>query len=647
MKSRMLVLTAAMLAASAGAAFANPECKPIAPPKDVAYPGAIKLQVDATDIGRRIYHVRETVPTAAGQELVLLYPEWLPGTHAPWGRNRLNKLAGLVVSAGGKPLTWTRDDCNVFAFRIRVPQGLNSVDVAFDYLSPDGAQTGPAAHAEVSPEILVLEWSSVVLYPAGHYASRIEVEPSASLPEGWQFATALDRADDDKTPAFKRVSLETLVDSPLFAGKYAARWDLDPGAPVPVHLDAFADRPELLKPKDEKGTKDFDAHIDEHRNLIQQAYKLFGSKHYDHYDFLVTLSDNIGYAGLEHHRSSEENTSPDYFTDWDKTLVGRDLLPHEYTHSWNGKFRRPKDLWTANFNEPMGDSLLWVYEGQTQYWGQVLTTRSGLWSKEQALDVLAGSAAYYQIQAGRKWRNLQDTTFDELVAPRFLPQSWASWRRGADYYNEGVLLWLDVDTLIRELSHGQHSLDDFARAFFGVDDGSMTPKLYVFDDVVRALNAVQPYDWAGFLHTRLDSLGRDPLDGITRGGYRLVWNDKPGKVYESIEKLNEITSLGYSLGISLNKSGSIRGVLWDSPAYKAGLAPGEQIIAVNGMTYSAERVKNAVKDSPGATGPIELIVKDEEHVRTVPIDYHGGARYPHLERVEGAPARLDDILAAK
>ena len=646
MRGRIAGLAAVILVAASGAALADPECQPIAPPKDRAYPGAITLHVDATDIGRRIFHVRETVP-AAGKELVLLYPEWLPGTHAPWGRNRLNKLAGLTVTAGGKPLAWTRDACDVFAFHIPVPDSATSVDVDFDYLSPDGGQTGPAAHAEVSPEILVLEWSSVVLYPAGNYVSRIEVDPSARLPDGWTFATALDRSADDKTPAFKRVSLETLVDSPLFAGKYAARWDLDPGAAVPVHLNVFADRPELLKAKDEKGTKDFDAHLDLHRALIQQAYKLFGSRHYDHYDFLVTLSDNIPYAGLEHHRSSEDNTGPDYFTEWDKTLVGRDLLPHEYTHSWNGKFRRPKDLWTANFNTPMGDSLLWVYEGQTQYWGQVLAARAGLWSKEQALDVLAGSAAYYQLQAGRKWRSLQDTTADEIVAPRCQPQSWASWRRGEDYYNEGVLLWLDVDTLIRELSQGQHSLDDFARAFFGVDDGSMTPKLYVFDDVVRALGTVQPYDWASFLRTRLDSLGRDPLDGITRGGYRLVWNDTPGKVGESVEKLNEITSLVYSLGVSLNKSGTIRGVLWDSPAYKVGLAPGVQIIAVNGMTYSTERIKDAVKNSSSATGPIELIVKDDEHVRTVPIDYHGGARYPHLERVDGTPARLDDILAAK
>jgi predicted metalloprotease with PDZ domain len=631
----------------AAAANAEPDCRPLAPPQDQAYPGSIRLSVDATDIAHRVFHVHETVPVAGGKELALLYPEWLPGTHAPQGLNHINKLAGLVIKANGAningaPLAWERDPCDIFAFRVHPPAGAASIDIDFDYLSPDGAQNGPGAGQEISQEMLVLEWGSLVLCPAGHFVSRIQVEPSVTLPQGWEFATALDHAGDVAEASFKPVSLETLVDSPLFAGKYAMRWDLDPGAAVPVHLDAFADRPDLLK------TKDLDKHIDAHRALIQQAYKLFGSKHYDHYDFLVTLSDNLGDGGLEHHRSSEDNTKPEYFTEWDsKTVATRDLLPHEYTHSWNGKFRRPKDLWTPNYNVPMDDSLLWVYEGQTQYWGQVLAARSGLWSKDQALDSLAGIAAYYQAQAGRGWRNLQDTTYDEIISPRFLPHSWASWRRGQDYYDEGLLLWLDVDTLIREQSQGQHSLDDFARGFFGIDDGGLGPKLYAFDDVVHALNAVQPYDWAKFLRERLDSLGRDPLDGITRGGYRLTWSDTPSKFAESVEKLYEFTGFTYSLGITLDKGGKIRGVLWNSPAFKAGLSPGVQIQAVNGMAYSAERIKDAVKNSSSASEPIELIVKDQDHYRIVRLDYHGGARYPHLERVDGTPARLDDILAAK
>lgn len=636
MRAAFVALGAALLVTRA--AFAEPDCRPVAPPKDQAYPGALQIQVDATDIDHRVYHVHETLPAAGGKELVLLYPEWLPGTHAPWGRNRINKLAGLVIKANGAALAWRRDPCNVFVFRVQPPAGATAVDVDFDYLSGDPNQAGSGASHEVSQEMLVLEWSALVLYPAGYYVSRIEVEPSVKLPDGWESATALDAGPDK---SFRRTTLETLVDSPLFAGRYAKKWDLDAGAPVPVHLDAFADRAGLLE------NKELDKHIELHRALVQQAYKLFGAKHYAHYDFLLSISDNISKGGLEHHQSSENTTGTDYFTGWDKALAMRDLLPHEYTHSWNGKFRRPKDLWIANFNQLMGDSLLWVYEGQTQYWGKVLATRSGLWSKEEALDALARITAYYQAQSGRQWRSLQDTTYDEIVAPRFQPQSWASWRRSEDYYDEGALLWLDVDTLLREQSQGQHSLDDFARGFFGIDDGSTTPKTYTFDDVVHALGAVQPYDWAGFLRTRLDSLGRDPLDGITRGGYRLVYNDTPGKYLESAEKLYEYTDFVYSLGMAVNKSGKMVGVLWGSPAFKAGFSPGAQIEAVNGMAYDTDRLKDAVKASPKTTTPIELIVKDQDHFRVVQLDYHGGARYPHLERVDGTPARLDDILAAK
>jgi predicted metalloprotease with PDZ domain len=356
MKAALIGFAAVMMLAAV--AKAEPDCRPLTPPQDQAYPGTIRLTVDATDIDHRVYHVHETLPVAGGKELVLLYPEWLPGTHVAQGRNHLNKLAGLVIKTGNTPLAWNRDPCNVFAFRLQPPAGATSVDVDFDYLSSDGAQGGPGAHQEVSRELLVLDWGSLVLYPAGHFVSRIEVEPSATLPQGWDFATALDRAGDAAAPSFKPVSFEMLVDSPLFAGKYAMRWDLDPGAAVPVHLDAFADRPDLLK------GEDLDKHIDAHRALVQQAYKLFGNKHYDHYDFLVTLSENIPEGGLEHHRSSEDNTAAEYLTEWDgKAIATRELLPHEYTHSWNGKFRRPKDLWIPNYNVPMNDSLLWVYEG--------------------------------------------------------------------------------------------------------------------------------------------------------------------------------------------------------------------------------------------------------------------------------------------
>jgi predicted metalloprotease with PDZ domain len=351
--------------------------------------------------------------------------------------------------------------------------------------------------------------------------------------------------------------------------------------------------------------------------------------------------------GLEHHRSSEDGTDENYFKEWDKLPGTRDLLPHEYTHSWNGKFRRGADLWTPDFNTPMRDSLLWVYEGQTQYWGYVLAARSGLLTKQQALDAIAGTAASLDHRIGREWKTLADTTNDPIVAMRrSIP--WSSWQRSEDYYSEGELIWLDADTKIRELSKGKKSLDDFAKAFFGVDNGSWETKTYDFDEVARTLNAVQPFDWAGFLKTRLESHGPGaPLDGVTRGGYRLVYTDTPSDYAKSNETRRKITDLAWSLGFTVGKDNTLVDVLWEGPAFKAGLTQGTTLVAVNGIAYEGDRLKEAVKAAKGGSQPIEILVKYGDRYRTVRIDYHDGLRYPHLERTAGTPARLDDILAPR
>jgi len=377
---------------------------------------------------------------------------------------------------------------------------------------------------------------------------------------------------------------------------------------------------------------------------VQQAYKLFGSHHYDHYDFLLSLSDHMGGIGLEHHQSSEDGTLPNYFTDWDKLPDSRDLISHEYTHSWNGKFRRPADLWTPNFNVPMRDSLLWVYEGQTQYWGFVLAARSGLLTKQQALDAIAGTAALYDHREGREWRTLEDTTNDPIAAMR-RPLPWRSFERSEDYYSEGQLVWLDADTLIREHSGGKRSLDDFARTFFGVDNGKYVPVTYTFDDVAKALNAVEPYDWAKFLRDRLNGHGPGaPLDGVTRGGYKLVYTDTPTDYAKASETRRKVADLTYSLGFVIAAEGRVADVQWQGPAYKLGLTVGNQVIAVNGVAYDPDRLRDAVRDTKNASDPVEIIVKDGDRYRTVRFDYHSGLRYPHFERDESVPARLDDIL---
>src|SRR5579872_1434246 len=423
----------AFAAEAAGPSGSTP-IVPIEAPKDRAFPGAIQLSVDATDTGRRIVQVHESLSGIEPDE-VLLYPKWLPGTHAPEGT--IDRLANLRITANGARVAWTRDPVDVFAFRLHVKPGIRSIDIDFTYLSPTSAQVGAL---EMSRDLEMLEWNELVLYPAGYFARRIPVDVSLALPSGWQFGTALEQlTSNGGRTAFKRVDLEHLIDSPVYAGRYSARHELDPGGRAPVYLDLFADRPEFLAAKPEQ--------LAAYRALVQQAYKLFGSHHYAHYDFLYSLSDQIQQSGLEHHQSSEDGSDPESFTEWDKTAYVRDLLPHEFTHSWNGKFRRPADLWTPNYNVPMQDSLLWVYEGQTQYWGQMLAARSGLWTSQQARDQLALTAAYYEAQSGRSWRTLQDTTNDEIINPR-RPQSWRDYQRFEDYYEVGFLIWLDADTLI-------------------------------------------------------------------------------------------------------------------------------------------------------------------------------------------------------
>ncbi len=609
----------------------------IPPPMDRAYPGEIHVNVDASDVQRRIVHVRETV-TGVGPDAVLLYPKWLPGTHAPEGP--IDRVAGIRFSAAGAPLAWTRDPVNMCAFHLQVPPGVHAVDVDFDYLSPTTVGVGAL---EISRDIILLEWNALLMYPAGYFVRQIPAQASLKLPEGWQFATALAKvATDGNTTSFERVSLETLVDSPLYAGRHFLRLDLDPGAKVPFMLSVFADRPELLKVQPEQ--------LAAYRALVQQAYKLYGSHHFEHYDFLLAVSDQVAQDGLEHHQSSELAGDPQSFTEWDKTASGRSLAAHELTHSWNGKFRRPADLWTPNYDVPMRNSLLWVYEGQTEYWGNVLAARAGLRTRQQSLDEFADLAAFYDNQSGRRWRALGDTGNDEIINPR-RPQSWTDWQRFEDYYDEGLLLWLEVDTLIRERSQGKRSLDDFARAFFGINDGSMSVVTYRFEDVVKALNAVEPYDWAGFLAPRVNGVNRpSPLGGLRQGGYRLVYTDTQSDYLATADTQHKRTSLPYSIGVVIDegeKAGQIESVQWDSAAFKAGLTEGGQILAVNGIAYDADVLKDAIRAAHSGTAPIELIVRTGERYRVVNLDYHGGLRYPHLERDTAVPARLDDILSPR
>ena len=605
-------------------------------PMDRSYPGIIELHVDATNVAQKIFKVHERIPAKPGP-ITLLYPQWLLGAHAP-ADSSLAQFAGLILSADRHRVEWKRDPLDMHAFHATVPSGATALDADFAFLSPLEGSEGAIV---MTPEMLAVHWEALLLYPAGYFAHGVMLQPTVAFPENWQFAGALRQIGHSGAEAqFKAVNLEELIDSPRYAGKYFKRIDLDPGAKVPVFLDMVADSPENLHASPQQ--------IDAHRALVQQAYKLFGSQHYDHYDFLLALSDDFSFSGLEHHQSGENGVRTTYFSDWDHQQSWRsNLVSHEFTHSWDGKFRRPADQLTANFNLPMQDSLLWVYEGATSYWGHVLGARSGLVQAAQMRDGLAATAALYDNRVGRSWRSLADTT-NEPIINRRRPLGWMSYQRAEDYYSEGELIWLDVDTKIRELSNEKRSLDDWARSFFGIQNGSHQPLGYTFGDVVVSLNAVQPYNWRAFLSARLEGHGPGaPLDGIARAGWKLVYVETPTDFFKDVEAYRKVSDFYYSIGVTLDSTGRIVDVLWNSPAYKAGLSQGFTVIAINSKAYKPELLKSAISAAKAGHQSIELLLRQADRYQTTRIEYYEGLKYPKLERIDATPDRLEAIFQAR
>jgi predicted metalloprotease with PDZ domain len=602
--------------------------------RDVPFPGTVQLTVDATDVTRGIFQVHERVPVSGAGDLVLLYPKWVPGGHSP--RNEIRKVAGFRVSANGRPLKWKRDPIEVYAFHVAVPQGVSAVDVDFQFLSATSENQGRTV---MTPDMSSIQWLSLSMYPAGHYVRQIPVQASVIVPNGWKVATALrPSAQKGGRYDYPVTSYEILVDSPLIAGPNYRQIPLSNG----VFLDVIGDTPaELAATPDQ---------IAAHKRLVEQAIKLFGAQHYDHYDFLLTISDNLGGNGLEHHRSSEDGVDRGYFTDWENKLRDRNLLPHEYTHSWDGKYRRPADLWTPDYNTvPMEGSLLWVYEGQTQFWGYVLGARSGMLSKQDTLDAIASSAATYSTGTpGRAWRPLVDTTNDPTIASR-APQPWRSWQRSEDYYSEGQLIWLDVDRIIRQKSGGKRSIDDFARAFYGMRDRDYGELTYTLDDIVATLNQVQPYDWRGYLQRKVyDVAANPPLEGINDAGYKLIFTAEPTKWIKSAEKSGKNNDLTYSGGFVVGNDGKVSTVLWDSAAFNAGITVGSQVVAVNGRNFEGDVLKDAIKAAASSGGPApQLLIHDGDVYRTVKLDWRGGLRYPRLQKVGTGEGSLDRLLAPR
>ena len=594
---------------------------------------AITLSVDATEAPRKLFHARMTMAASPGP-LTLVYPKWIPGEHGPTGP--IVDLAGLKFTAGGKTLPWRRDDVDMYAFHLEVPAGVRELEVALDFLSPTFAG-GFTAGASTTSHLAIVTWNQLLLYPEGSNISDVTFKANLTLPASWKFGTSLPVAGQSTNKInFAPVSLERLVDSPVLAGEFFLVIPL--AANPPNEIDIAADNSADLEISPELTTT--------LKRVVAEAVSLFGATHYTRYHFLLTLSDHTAHFGLEHHESNDSRVAERALLDPALRDVALGVLPHEFVHSWNGKFRRPVGLATSNYQQPMKGELLWVYEGLTQYLGNLLAARSGLWTPQQYREHLAQIGADLDHRPGRLWRPLIDTT----IAAQVLygaPGEWTSLRRSVDFYDEGWLIWLDADTKIRELSGGARSLDDFCKRFHGAPSTAPAVKTYGLEDVVATLNDVAPFDWRNFLLTRLNSTDfHAPLGGIERGGWKLVYETTPSGFLKDLEQVRRGTEMGYSIGLRLNADGSIADVIEGMAAAKAGIGPGMRILAVNGKAYSPEVLRDSVRATiDPRQRRIELLIDNEGHVATYQVAYGEGEKYPVLERDGSKPDTLGKIIA--
>lgn len=591
----------------------------------------ITLDVDATDAARRIFHAHMTMPVKPGP-FTLLYPKWIPGEHMPSGP--ITNLVGLKIKWAGNVIPWRRDSAEMFAFHLDVPAGVAAIDVDYDFL---GSAEGGAfsSGSSSTTELAVLNWNQLLLYPEGADPDHASYRATLKVPTGWRYGTALPIArESGNFIEFKPAPLTTLVDSPVSAGKHYRTVDLgsDLGAAHYVNIAADSDRALEVTPET----------VQHWKNAVAETGALYGSRHYRSYHFLFTLSDHIERFGLEHHESSDDRDYERTLVDPSLLKVDATLLPHEMTHSWNGKFRRPDGLGKSGYDNPMKGDMLWVYEGLTNYLGEVLAARSGLWTAEEYREGLAMTAAHLDGQSGRAWRPLEDTAVGAQLL-YVAPADYSDYRRSTDYYAEGSLIWLEADVIIRRMSNGAKSLNDFCRAFHGGPGGAPEVKSYTFDDVVTGLKSVQPYDWAGFFEKRLRSTdSHAPLGGVTGGGWKLVFNGTRSELWKAHEEASKDSDLSYSIGLRVKDDGTVKDVALKGPAFKSGVSPSGKLTAVNNRQFSLTVLRDTVERSAAATGPIELLIKYGEYYRTFSIDYHGGERYPHLEREAAAP----DLISA-
>jgi predicted metalloprotease with PDZ domain len=614
----------------------NSKARGVQPSKQMTQAaGKIDLSVDATEASRKILHVVERVSATAG-DFTLAYPEWIPGEHGPTGP--VIDLVGVHVFAGERELPWTRDKFDMYSIHVAVPAGSNDLTLKFDQLLPSNAE-GFSAGASSTANLAMVSWNQVVLAPKGMATDSLQVAPHLKYPAEWRFATGLrHRGAANGSVDFETVSLTTLVDSPVLMGRYFREIPLGNDLGKDHFIDLVADSDAALQMPE--------ATIAQYKQFIRETGALWGARHYRDYRFLVTLSDSTAHFGLEHHESSDDRLPERNFVDDEVRWTHAALLTHEMTHSWNGKYRRPTGLATPNYSDKMTGELLWVYEGMTQYWGNILAARSGLWTKDEFLQQAAEAAAVLDHRSGRTWRPLQDTATEAQLLYG-ASHEWENYRRSVDYYDEGFLLWLEADTIIRRESHGQKSLDDFCKRFEGAPSTGPVIVPYTFDDIVSNLNAVQPYDWRGFWTERLNSKSaRAPLAGFENGGWKLTFSDKMPLLIKTVESERKVVDARYSLGMWLKDSGEIVDVILGSPAEKAGISPGMKLVAVNGRAFKDKVLHDEIKATKNAEKPMELIVANGEFFKTYRVDYRGGEQFPIFVRDESKPDVLSDIIAA-
>jgi predicted metalloprotease with PDZ domain len=626
----------------AGAPGPAPGDQGRAAPADVA-----TVSVDARSAPRGILAAHLDLPVSAGP-LTLVYPKWLPGRHSPAGP--ATSLGGPRFAIDGHGLAWRRDPVDPYAFHLDIPPGATRLGIDLEMLTapaPDGVVQGLETPRTATESLLILEWNQLVLYPAGVPTDALRYRADVVLPTGWKFATALAASAapltaSATTPAaaieFAPVSLTTLVDSTLLAGRYLR--DIPLGGTPAVTLHLAADTPVALTM-----SADTETH---YRRLVREATTLFGATHYGHYEFLWALTDQIMPDGLEHHESSDDRSPLRALLDDATRRAEAPLLAHEYVHSWNGKYRRPAGLATPDYQTPMRDDLLWVYEGLTEYLGDVLATRSGLLTEAEFRSELAHIAAAMDSHGGRSWRSLQDT-LDAAPLLYYQDRAWAArLRRQEDFYQESALLWLEADTLIRRGTQNKKSLDDFCRAFYGAPSTAPRVVPYDFDALVRTLTAVYPLDWAAFWHERLERHRNGaPLEGLLNAGWRLALTSEPAIMHLAHEADDKDLDLRYSLGFYVDDDNATIGdVIPGSPADLAGASPGAHVLALDGYKWSKELLHDTLnaeqtRSAEGARSTLTLLVQKDDQFLTWEIHYDGGERYPHLVRDPATP----DLLA--